>query len=205
MLINKKGFSLIELLLVISVIVGLSIIAFNVYSKLNNKAIAKKINEDIVYAFSEYENGLNFPMSYYKKSKNQSGANINETDALPLLNSRFRLISEKSTNSGAEKIYDTALGFNLKLITGNTLNNGFGDRFIYSIEKIKNPEVCISVIMQNKNIVDYVSIGGRKFISEGKSADNISEKEKINPSNIAYFCGSNKKGATIDFVFNWRK
>lgn len=156
----KKGFSLIEILLFLGMILFLTVSAFLIYNKLDTAIYAKKINDDIKYSYSFYKNTTE-GKSPYANFPSKNGC----CDLTPAIDSNFIKINKKSTWG---KYYSSPKKDEIEIIAHATWNNDadviFFDTFSYDIYGNISPELCSSIVsanIKNEKLI-YVYIKGKK-------------------------------------------
>lgn len=141
---NNKGFSLVELILVLSVIAGLSITAFLLYEKVSNESIVKaeSQNMSVVLAGTKSE-------KIEKAIRNKSRMNELSKSLKEVVNNVS--IAEKSpTVENKKAILNSLLDLNLKIGTDNYTHNN--SKILERINSI----VEENKLEKNKKILDYI-------------------------------------------------
>lgn len=181
----KKGFSLIEILISLGVIVLIMVSAFTIYNTVKNNQAAKSISEDFKYTTSKLEQDMNGITAENLMSKRGCCEMIYFIDSL------FPLISEKpafgvSISAVATKKYKSPLGGDVDI---NLSYTNSGEKYIanltYVITGGINTENCTKILSQSINTANYIYIAYKN-----KGATSTQFYSKVQPKNIAEMCSN---------------
>lgn len=194
----KKGFSLIEILLALGMILFLTVAAFLIYNRVDTASYAKKINDDIRYSYSFYKN-----ITEGKSPKDNFSTKSGCCDLSSTIDSNFIEIKEKdiwgkhySSPKKDEIIINSSSAWN---------NNGSAiifDAFSYEINGNISPELCNSIVSTNiKNVeLIYIATKTSSFRLASKPSDKYKFSSIVNSvSDIPTYCQYGAKKITFTF------
>lgn len=194
----KKGFSLIELLLVIGLTIIFLISSFFIYQKVSLNNTVKSISNDMSYSITEYKRALIYPSEYFS---NKSGC----CDMSPAIHSNFKLFKTNPNNSLAQKYYS----FNGYSITISSYENFHSDKsgsfsdnsyLSYQVDTNKNTELCTQIIMDNLHKFSYVFLNGYYSKNGGTIQGKLTTKANL--KKISTNCANSKSFSFYYFSIN---
>lgn len=195
---NKKGFSLIEALLISSVIIVLSSIALIIYDRVSINQKVKTLSDDMRYAHAEYIKTLD----QYLISSFSFNKSYKRYDMSPAIQSNFQQIGKDGLGS---KKYKSNIGNDIDIHANQLAGADYSTPhlLVYKINKKINKDICIRLAMNNIKNADSIWIADAYYYYPGEIKNTLvsgTPKKIATLKSISSAC-SNKKQDGIMFFY----
>lgn len=186
----KFGYTLIELLLTIGIILILIVGVFFIYNKATMSQKINTVSDDIKYSISEYKRIIDVhPISSFGVSGGCCEMLVVISSNLPMV-SEQPAFDENMARGSASKTYKGPDG-NKVVISSSGNKNTNKSELRYDILGSIDKEFCVRVVMNNINNISHVLVGEQNS-AEGGQVGNVWTK-KVDVNSLAEQCESVQK------------
>lgn len=170
----KKGFSLIELMLVISLVLIILIAAFYVFNRVSINEKTNKVINEIGFLVSEYD-------YYHQYTKDDPSY-----DPTTNMKSNFPLLDKNESGYQNQKKYRSPFG-GVFLYYFGLRDNKHDNLVIYLKEKNLKVDSCVKIAMSQSSLADEINTRGGSI----KNVSSLTKNEIL--TKMIEFCGNMEK------------